>query len=115
MDSQNKNKRNLALKIILPIVVVAIIAGIWFFKTYEKPQEIVDSSSSVTVTDDSLETSISSSLITSIDDQQETVTTSSSETKTDESEAADLSYMQASYFDSRFVSFTDKDEKLLGW
>lgn len=43
------------------------------------------------------------------------ITYETDETKTDESEAADLSYMQASYFDSRFVSFTDKDEKLLGW
>ena len=30
-------------------------------------------------------------------------------------ETDDPSYMQASYFDSRFVSFTDKDGKYLGW
>lgn len=30
-------------------------------------------------------------------------------------ETDDPSYMQASYFDSRFVSFTDKDGKDLGW
>lgn len=30
-------------------------------------------------------------------------------------ETDDPSYMQASYFDSRFVSFTDKDGELLGW
>lgn len=35
--------------------------------------------------------------------------------KTDDSKTDDFSYMQASYFDSRFVSFTDKDGKLLGW
>jgi len=35
--------------------------------------------------------------------------------KTDESETDDPFYMQASYFDSRFVSFTDKEGKLLGW
>lgn len=32
-----------------------------------------------------------------------------------ESDTDEISYMQASYFDSRFVSFTNKDRKLLGW
>jgi hypothetical protein len=41
LDNQNKNKKiNLALKIILSIVVIAVIVGIWFFKTYEKLQKI---------------------------------------------------------------------------
>ncbi len=40
VDSRDKSKKkNLTLKIIIPIVVVAIIAGIWFFKTYQEKQE----------------------------------------------------------------------------
>ena len=43
VDNQDKNKkRNLALKIIIPVVVVAIIAGIWFFKTNQEKQEVAD-------------------------------------------------------------------------
>lgn len=33
MAEQNNNKKNLALKIILPILIVVIIAGIWLVKT----------------------------------------------------------------------------------
>lgn len=33
MAEQNNNKKNLALKIILPILIVVIIAGIWIVKT----------------------------------------------------------------------------------
>ena len=87
MDSQNKNKRrNLALKIIIPILVVVVIAGIWFFKTYEKPQEIADSSSSVTTTDQSEETINSNSSVATTNESQETANSSSSETATDETE-----------------------------
>jgi thioredoxin 1 len=44
VDSINRNKkRNLALKIIIPFVVVAIIAGIWFFKANQEEQEKVNS------------------------------------------------------------------------
>ena len=32
---QNSNKRKLALKIILPLLIAAVIAGIWFVKTNE--------------------------------------------------------------------------------
>jgi len=32
VDEKNKSKKNLALKIILPVILVVIIAGIWFFK-----------------------------------------------------------------------------------
>lgn len=84
MGSQNKNKKNLTLKIILPIIVAAVIAGIWFFKTNEKHQEIVGSSSSVTLAGDSQETTTSSSISTTIGNQQEKVTADSSETKTEE-------------------------------
>jgi thioredoxin 1 len=87
VDSQKK--RNLALKIILPIVVVAVIAGIWFFKTNGKPLEILDSSSSVTVADDLQETTISGSTSSTIDNQKEKVTTSSSESKIDGSQQQD--------------------------
>ena len=56
VDSQNKNKRrNLALKIIIPIVVVAVIAGIWFFKTNEKPQETANADFSLTASEIDLE------------------------------------------------------------
>lgn len=42
-DNQNKNKRrNLALKIVIPILVAAVIAGIWFLKTYKNLQEVID-------------------------------------------------------------------------
>jgi len=87
VDSQNKNKRrNLALKIIIPIVVVVVIAGIWFFKTYEKPQEIADSSSSVTTTDQSEETINSNSSVATTNESQETANSSSSETAANETE-----------------------------
>ena len=39
----SQNKRNLALKIILPIIVVAVIAGIWFFKTSSSESKIDES------------------------------------------------------------------------
>jgi thioredoxin 1 len=32
VDKKNKSKKNLALKIILPVILVVVIAGIWFFK-----------------------------------------------------------------------------------
>jgi len=87
VDSQNKNKRrNLALKIIIPILVVVVIAGIWFFKTYEKPQEIADSSSSVTTTDQSEETINSNSSVATTNESQETANSSSSETAANETE-----------------------------
>jgi hypothetical protein len=41
VDEKNtKKKRNLALKIIIPTVVVAIIVGIWFFKANQGKQEV---------------------------------------------------------------------------
>ena len=87
VDSQDKNKRrNLALKIIIPIVVVAIIAGIWFFKSNEKQQEIADLSSSVTTTAETQGTDDSSSSVTTTDESQTTATSSSTETTTDETE-----------------------------
>ena len=87
VDSQNKNKRrNLALKIIIPILVVVVIVGIWFFKTYEKPQEIADSSSSVTTTDQSEETINSNSSVATTNESQETANSSSSETAANETE-----------------------------
>jgi len=87
VDSQNKNKRrNLALKIIIPILVVVVIAGIWFFKTYEKPQEIADSSSSETTTVESQETTESDTIVTTTDESQEITVSSSSETVANETE-----------------------------
>jgi len=87
VDSQDKNKRrNLALKIIIPVVVVAIIAGIWFFKANEKQQEIADLSSSVTTTAETQGTDDSSSSVTTTDESQTTATSSSTETTTDETE-----------------------------
>jgi thioredoxin 1 len=72
LDNQNKNKKiNLTLKIILPIIVIAVIVGIWFFKTYEKPREIADSGSSVTESDQSKEINNSSSSETITDGSQE--------------------------------------------
>lgn len=43
------------------------------------------------------------------------ITYETDRSETHKSEANDPSYMQASYCDSRFVSFTDKDGNLLGW
>ena len=87
VDNLNKNKRsNLALKIIIPIVMVAIIAGIWFFKTNERTQEIAELSSSETTTVETQETTDSSSSGIATDEPQETTTSNSSETATDETE-----------------------------
>lgn len=87
VDNLNKNKRsNLALKIIIPIVMVAIIAGIWFFKTNERTQEIAELSSSETATVETQETTDSSSSGITTDEPQETTTSNSSETATDETE-----------------------------
>jgi thioredoxin 1 len=87
VDSQNKNKkRNLALKIIIPIVVVAVIAGIWFFKTYEKPQEVAGATSSVTAAEESKKTAASNTTVTTTNESQETASSSSTATTTDETE-----------------------------
>ena len=81
VDSKDKNKkRNLALKIIIPIVVVVVIAGIWFFKANEKSQEITDLNSSISTTVESQETTESGTSITTTDESQETTTSGSSET-----------------------------------
>lgn len=84
LDNQNKNKKiNLALKIILPVVVVAIIVGIWFFKTHEKPQEIADSGSSITASDQPEEIDNSSSSETITDESQEKTASNSTVAATD--------------------------------
>lgn len=94
VDSQNK--RNLALKIILPIVVVAVIAGIWFFKTNEKSQDLVDSSSSVTIIDESKEVTDSSTSTIATDQPQETTDSSSTTSSTNEpQEAANADFLLA--------------------
>ncbi|MCL4416473.1 MAG: thioredoxin family protein [Actinobacteria bacterium] len=86
MDSQNKSKKiNFALKIIIPIAVVGVIAGIWFFKTYQKPQEITDFSPTVTTNDKSQEKTNFNSSITATDEPQEVANSSSSTTTADES------------------------------
>ena len=86
VDSQDKNKRrNLVLKIIIPIVVVAVIAGIWFFKTYEKPQEVAGVTSSVTSAEESKKTAASNTTVTT-NESQETASSSSTATTTDETE-----------------------------
>jgi thioredoxin 1 len=87
VDNQDKSKkRNLALKIIIPIVVVAIIAGIWFFKANQEKQEFADINTVVTTTDVSQETVDSGSPITTIGEPKETTGSSSSETTTAEAQ-----------------------------
>ena len=103
VDSQDKNKkRNLALKIIIPVVVVAIIAGIWFFKTNENPQETVNSISTVTTIAESQEAIDSDTPITTTDEMQETTDYSSSETITvQSSETTDSSSSTTATDDSQ--------------
>ena len=80
VDNQDKSKkRNLALKIIIPIVVVAIIAGIWFFKANEEKQEVADINTVVTATDVSQETADPSSSVTTIKESEETTTAETQE------------------------------------
>ena len=87
VDSKDKNKkRNLALKIIIPIVVVVVIAGIWFFKANEKSQEITDLNSSISTTDESQETTTSGSSETTSAQSKDTNDSSSSETAANETE-----------------------------
>ena len=97
VDSQDKNKRrNLALKIIIPIVVVAIIAGIWFFKANEEKQEVADINTVVTTTDVSQETVDSSSPVTTIGESEETTAAGSSEAATAEpQETANTDFLLA--------------------
>ena len=47
VDEKNKSKKNLALKIILPVILVVIIAGIWFFKAKDNNTEVAQVSSAV--------------------------------------------------------------------
>ncbi len=79
-------KRNLVLKIIIPVIVVAIIAGIWFFKTNEEKQEVADINTVATATDVSQETVDPRSFVTTIEESKETTGLSSSETTTAETE-----------------------------
>lgn len=76
MDNQDKSKkRNLALKIIIPIVVVAIITGIWFFKANQEKQEVTDINTVVTTIGESEETTVSDSSETATDEPQEIANT----------------------------------------
>jgi len=87
VDKNDKNKkRNLSLKIIIPILVVAIIAGIWFFKANQEKQEIAAIESVDTEADASQETIDSSSSLTAAEDPDKTSGTDSSEITTDKSE-----------------------------
>lgn len=81
VDNQGKSKKiNPALKIIIPIVVVAVIVGIWFFKANQEKQEVadisqetIDSSSPVTTTVESEETTAPGSSGTVTAEAQENV------------------------------------------
>ena len=85
MDNQNKNKkRNLALKIIIPVIVVAIIAGIWFFKTNQEKQEVAAINMTDAVTDESQET-ISSDTLVNTEESNESSDAGSTEITTDKS------------------------------
>ena len=87
VDSRDKSKKkNLTLKIIIPIVVVAIITGIWFFKTYQEKQEVASMGTVDTATDESQETIDSSSSITAAEDPDKTNDADSSEITTDKTE-----------------------------
>lgn len=87
VDNQDKSKeKKLALKIIIPIVVVAIIAGIWFFKANQEKQEIAAIESVVTTTDVSQETISSESSVTAAEDPDKTNDADSSEITTDKPE-----------------------------
>ena len=86
VDEKNtKKKRNLALKIVIPVIVIAIIIGIWFFKANEEKQEVAYVNTVVTATDVSQETANPSSSVTTIKESEETTSSGSSETATDES------------------------------
>lgn len=97
VDNQDKSKKiNLALKIIIPIVVVAIIAGIWFFKAKQEKQEVADINTVTTTTDVSQKTVDSSSPVTTTGESEETTGSSSSETATAEpQETANTDFLLA--------------------
>jgi len=85
VDINNKNKkRNLVLKIIIPIVVVAIIAGIWFFKSNQEKQEVAAINATDTATAVSLETTDSTSSVTLAEDPDKKNDDDSSKITTDE-------------------------------
>lgn len=87
VDNNNKNKKgNLALKIIIPIIVVAIIAGIWFFKSNQEKKETAEIDTAGTATAATLETTESTSSVTLAEDPDKKNHDDSSKITTDKPE-----------------------------
>jgi len=85
-EINTKKKRNLALKIIIPIVVVALIVGIWFFKANQEKQEVAGINTVAAATDVSQETADASSSVATTGESEETTDSNSSETSTVETQ-----------------------------